>query len=66
MMEEKDIEKLSKMITDKIVSEILLKLNELETLTGEEIDSWNFDDENMIVFGEFKDGNYFERKIGGE
>ena len=66
MMNEKEIKELSKMITNKLISKIFIKLNELEMKTGKEIEVWNFDDENLIVFGEFKDGEYFEEKIGGE
>ena len=69
-MEEKELKDLSIKITAKLISKIVLKLNELElkNKNNTKIVSWDFDTDTMEVFGEFEYGVKFREKIllGGE
>ena len=69
-MEEKELKDLSIKITAKLISKIVLKLNELELKNKNKtkIVSWDFDTDTMEVFGEFEYGVKFREKIllGGE
>lgn len=69
-MKEKEIESLSIEITAKLISKIVLKLNELEMTNKNrtKIVKWDFDVDKMLLFGEFEYGVKFEEKIvlGGE
>ena len=69
-MEEKELKDLSIKITAKLISKIVLKLNELKSKNknNTKIVSWDFDTDTMEVFGEFEYGVKFREKIllGGE
>ena len=64
-MVEDGIKDLSIKITSKLVSAIILKLNELEMTNKNctKIVKWDFDVDNMLLFGEFEYGVKFEEKI---
>ena len=63
MLKEEEIEEISSMITKKIVLKIVMKLDEIEAKENKKIKIWNYDDENLIIFGEFEDGEEFSEKI---
>lgn len=69
-MNEKEIQSLSIGITNKLINEIMIKLDEIESTNKNrtKIVKWDFDVDKMEVFGEFEYGVKFRRKIklGGE
>ena len=62
-MVEEEIEELSTMITKKVVLRIVMKLDEIEAREEKKIKLWNYDDENVLIYGIFEDGEEFSEKI---
>lgn len=64
------VERLSKRITNKLVAELLIMLEEIESNNKNctKIEWWDFDVDKMEVFGEFEHGVKFREKLilGGE
>ena len=65
-MSEEEIKELSGMITTKLVSKILIKLQEIEGIKNKKISKWDYDDVNMILYGEFEDGREFSLDLKEE
>ena len=65
-MSEEEIKELSGMITTKLVSKILIKLQEIESIKDKKISKWDYDDVNMILYGEFEDGREFSLDLKEE
>ena len=57
------IKGLSAKITSKIITKIILELEELEANNKSEIISWGFDVDKMNLYGEFENGLKFEKEI---
>lgn len=62
-MKEEEIEELSGMITKNVVLRIVMKLDEIEAREEKKIKLWNYDDENVLIYGIFEDGKEFSEKI---
>ena len=65
-MSEEEIKELSGIITTKLVSKILIKLQEIEGIKNKKISKWDYDDVNMILYGEFEDGREFSLDLKEE